>query len=67
MILHSHQDDVIPFADSKELVSNSGLKPETLIEVGHDHRLADQEPLKAMLAACERLDNPEDIHTSKGQ
>jgi hypothetical protein len=54
-ILHSRKDDVIPFADSEELVAQSGLLPETLIEVGNDHRLADPEPLKAMLKACERL------------
>ena len=53
IILHSRQDDVIPFADSEELVANSGLPPETLIEVGNDHRLADEEPLRAMLDACE--------------
>ena len=52
-ILHSRADDVISFADSEELVANSGLPPETLIEVGDDHRLADPEPLKAMLKACE--------------
>ncbi len=55
VILHSRQDDVIPFADSEELVANSGLPPETLVEIGADHRLADPEPLKAMLEACERL------------
>jgi hypothetical protein len=55
VILHSRKDDVIPFADSEELVTSSGLPPETLIEVGQDHRLADPEPLKAMLEACERL------------
>ena len=49
MILHSRADDVIPFADSEELVGNSGA---TLIEVGNDHRLADPEPLAAMLKAC---------------
>ena len=37
------------FADSEELVRNSGA---TLIEVGSDHRLADPEPLKMMLGAC---------------
>lgn len=55
VILHSRQDDVIPFADSEELVANSGLPSETLIEIGNDHRLADPEPLKAMLELCERL------------
>lgn len=57
VILHSRQDDVILFADSEELVANSGLSPETLIEVGDDHRLADSEPLKAMLEACVLLAN----------
>ena len=49
-ILHSRADDVIPFADSEEFARNSGA---TLIEVGSDHRLADPEPLKMMLRACE--------------
>ncbi len=53
IILHSRADDVVPFADSEELVKNSGLPGSALIEVGNDHRLADPEPLKAMLAACE--------------
>jgi hypothetical protein len=52
MILHSRGDDVIPFADSEELVMNSGLPASALIEVGTDHRLADPEPLERMLAAC---------------
>lgn len=54
-ILHSQQDDVVPFADSEELIANSGLPAEALIEVGSDHRLADPEPLAKMLEACERL------------
>jgi hypothetical protein len=45
---------VVPFAYSDELVRNSGLPAWTLIEVGSDHRLADPEPLAAMLRACER-------------
>jgi predicted alpha/beta hydrolase family esterase len=49
VILHSQADDVIPFADSEELAKNSGAK---LIEIGSDHRLADPEPLAAMLKAC---------------
>lgn len=53
-ILHSRRDEVIPFGDSETLVRNSGLHAEALIEVGSDHRLADPEPLAAMLAACER-------------
>jgi hypothetical protein len=53
-ILHSRADEIVCFADSEELVRNSGLPARTLIEVGIDHRLADAEPLAAMLAACER-------------
>src|SRR6202142_1298991 len=45
VILHSRADDVVPFADSEELVRNSGLLPSVLIEVGNDQRLADREPL----------------------
>ena len=51
-ILHSRADDVVPFADSEELVRNSGLPASALVEVGSDHRLADPEPLAAMLKAC---------------
>jgi alpha-beta hydrolase superfamily lysophospholipase len=53
-ILHSRADDVVPFADSEELVHTSGLPASALVEVGSDHRLADSEPLRAMLEACER-------------
>jgi hypothetical protein len=49
VILHSRADDVVPFADSEELVMNSGLPASALIEVGNDHRLADAEPLAMML------------------
>jgi hypothetical protein len=56
VILHSRADDVIPFGDSEELVRNSGLPATALIEVGMDHRLADPEPLEAMLRACEGVE-----------
>jgi Alpha/beta hydrolase family len=49
IILHSRADEVIPFADSEELASRSGA---VLIETGVDHRLADPEPLAALLRAC---------------
>jgi hypothetical protein len=52
-ILHSRADDVVPFAESEELLRNSGLPSSALIEIGTDHRLADPEPLAAMLKACE--------------
>ena len=54
-ILHSRADDVVPFADSVELVANSRLPETALIEVGRDHRLADSEPLEALLRAVEGL------------
>jgi len=49
VILHSRADDVVPFEDSEELAAGSGAR---LIEVGSDHRLADQEPLARMLREC---------------
>jgi hypothetical protein len=52
-ILHSRADDVVPFADSIELLSKSGLPESALIEVGRDHRLADPEPLEALLRTVE--------------
>jgi len=54
VILHSRADDVVPFADSEELVQNSHLPTETLVEVGSDHRLADPESLQVMLRSCEQ-------------
>ena len=59
LILHSRADDVVPFADSEALVKNSGLLPSALIEVGSDHRLADPEPLAAMLSACDTVSTGE--------
>ena len=53
-ILHSRVDETVPFADSEELVRNSGLPLKSLIEVGTEHRLADEESLAAMVRACER-------------
>jgi alpha/beta hydrolase family protein len=52
VILHSRADEVVPFAHSEELIRNSRLTANALIEVGTDHRLADPEPLEKMLEAC---------------
>jgi len=54
VILHAEDDEEIPIAESRELVQASGLPDSALVVVGNDHRLADPEPLQAMLAACER-------------
>ncbi|MFM8494419.1 MAG: YqiA/YcfP family alpha/beta fold hydrolase [Planctomycetia bacterium] len=53
VILHSRADDVVPFDDSLELVRASGLPATALVEVGRDHRLADPEPLAALVRAVE--------------
>jgi alpha-beta hydrolase superfamily lysophospholipase len=53
-ILHSPADDVVPFEDSLELIKNSGIAESALVVVGNDHRLADPEPLAAMLEAVEK-------------
>ena len=53
VILHSRADETMPFADSEELVRNSGLPPESLVEVGFEHRLADEESLAKMLEVVE--------------
>lgn len=55
LILHSQDDDVVPFLDSVELVRNSGLPSESLIVAGTEHRLADSESLKKMVEAVERV------------
>jgi hypothetical protein len=55
VILHSPGDEVVPFAHSEELVRNSTLPATSLIEVGTDHRLADEESLATMLEECQRL------------
>ena len=57
-ILHSRADDVVPFEDSVELISKSGLPESALIKVGQDHRLADPEPLEALLRAVEGRPKP---------
>lgn len=49
IILHSKLDDVIPYQDSVELARDSQA---TLLEVGHDHRLADLQSLEVLLWAC---------------
>lgn len=51
VVLHSRNDEVIPFVNSEELVSKSGLDADTLWVVGDDHRLADDESLAKMLEA----------------
>lgn len=55
VILHSREDETIPFQDSLDLLANSGLDEGSLIVTGSDHRLSDDESLRNLLAACLRL------------
>lgn len=55
IILHSRADEVIPYAASEELIFKSGVGSSALIEIGQDHRLADEASLSVMLWACRLL------------
>jgi hypothetical protein len=48
IILHAPEDDVVPYADSQELLSRSGLPDSALVPVGHEHRLADPQSLATL-------------------
>jgi Cysteine-rich CPXCG len=61
MILHSRLDEVIPFEESEELVANSELPVDALVEVGSDHRLADEASLSVMRWACQLLTSNEPL------
>ncbi len=50
-ILHSREDEVIPFEESIELLRNSGLDESALTVTGENHRLFDPASLEAMNAA----------------
>lgn len=52
LIMHSTQDDVIPFDDSVSLIENSSLSRSHLIEIGSDHRLATPDALELLAASC---------------
>ena len=67
MVLHSRKDNLIPFEDSEELVVRSGLQSETLVEVGSDHRLADDVSLSVMLWACQVLASNEKLPWVDGE
>jgi alpha-beta hydrolase superfamily lysophospholipase len=56
VILHAEADDVVPIAHSRELLESSGLPESALLVVGTDHRLADPEPLAALVVAVERAE-----------
>ncbi len=53
IILHPRGGEVILFEDSAGLKSVSGLPKTSLTEVGTTHRLADPEPVAALVRAVE--------------
>lgn len=57
-ILHSEHDDVVPLADSRELVTLSALPADALIVAGADHRMKDPAALEALWQAVARV-NPD--------
>jgi len=54
IILHSKEDETVPFEDSLELLANSGLGDGSLVVTGGDHRLSDADSLRRLLDACRR-------------
>lgn len=59
IILHAKADDVIPFADSDELIRNSAHdRHSALIEIGSDHRLSTPDALAALLIATNAASTP---------
>lgn len=54
LIVHSPQDELIPFDDSREIVRRSDLAPDRLIEAGANHGMSDDEAAHAILAAVQR-------------
>lgn len=54
ILLHSENDEVIPFADSHHLVERNGLPAENLLAIGTDHRMNDPRALEALVQAIRR-------------
>lgn len=65
VILHSPYDNTIPFADSLELLRNSGIPESALIVVGQEHRLADEKSLAKMLEVCEKASDENKVSTRR--
>tara|TARA_B100000131_G_scaffold292181_1_gene306391 strand:- start:331 stop:780 length:450 start_codon:yes stop_codon:yes gene_type:complete len=52
VIIHSIEDEVIPYEDSEKLRKMFGAK---LIAAGASHRMSDTEALEAILSTCEAM------------
>jgi hypothetical protein len=55
VILHAEADEAVPIAQSRELLTNSGLSDSALLVVGTEHRLVDPDSLEALRQAIERV------------
>lgn len=55
IILHSREDETIPFGDSVELLAASGLREDQLVVTGMDHRLSDPDSLRRFEEICRVL------------
>jgi len=54
-ILHSENDDVVPIAGSRELLTNSGLSEDQLIVVGENHKMTDEAAFGTLSAVLNQL------------
>ena len=52
-ILHSPQDDLVPFEDSRQLLRNSSLPQHRLLAVGENHRMIDEAAFVTLLETVE--------------
>ena len=52
VILHSKNDDLVPYADSVTLAEKFGC---TLIECGEDHRMSDEKTLEKIVSIIKEL------------
>ncbi len=57
IILHSQNDEVVPFEHTRQLACRSGLPQCDVIVVGENHRINDPAALEALLMAVERAAN----------
>lgn len=52
IVLHSPNDEVVPYQDSVELVAGSHLGESALVPVGMEHRMGCESSLRALAEAC---------------
>ena len=55
-LLHSQNDSVIPIDESLALVPEGGKRAATLIVVGLDHNMVDDEALDALMGVLKEID-----------